>query len=199
MKNIVFDLGAVLIDWNPRHLYRKIFTNPTQMEHFLTEVCPMTWNVEMDGGKPFEQGCAQRTQLFPQYAAQINAYYTRWAEMLGGEINGTVQILRELKQNGYPVYALTNWSAETFPLAQAKFPFLKEFNGIVVSGHEKCTKPEPRLYQILLERYHLQAKDCIFIDDNPANVTAAQALGFDGILFTSPEELRTGLHARGVL
>lgn len=196
---MVFDLGAVLIDWNPRHLYRKIFTNPQEMEHFLTEVCPMDWNVEMDGGKPFEQGCAERTKLFPQYAPQINAYRARWAEMLGEEISGTVQILRELKQKNVPVYALTNWSAQTFPLAQAKFPFLKEFDGIVVSGHEKCTKPAPRLYQILLERYHLQAKDCIFIDDNPANVTAAQTLGFDSILFTSPEDLRTKLHARGVL
>ncbi len=199
MKNMVFDLGAVLIDWNPRHLYRKLFTNPQEMEDFLTDVCPMEWNLEMDGGKPFEQGCAERIKLFPQYAPQINAYYTRWQEMLGGAITGTVQILHELKQKHYPVYALTNWSSETFPLAQAKFAFLHEFDGVVVSGHEKCTKPHPRLYQILLARYQLNAHNCIFTDDNPANVSTATQLGFDGILFTSPEDLRAKLQARGVL
>ncbi len=199
MKDIVFDLGAVLIDWNPRYLYRKIFTDPAQMEEFLTEVCPMSWNVEMDAGKPFAQGCKERTKLFPQYAAQINAYETRWAEMMGGAIEGTVQILRELKANKYRVYALSNWSAEKFPLARAKFAFLNEFDGLVISGEEKCVKPQPQIFQILLSRYHLQAQNCTFIDDNPDNIKGAQALGFDTVLFTSPENLRTELRQRGVL
>ncbi|MBP5403958.1 MAG: HAD family phosphatase [Elusimicrobiaceae bacterium] len=199
MQDIIFDLGAVLIDWNQRHLYRKIFPDEKQREQFLATVCPMSWNSEMDGGKPFAQGCAERIKLFPQYAREIEAYRTRWAEMMGGAMEGTVQILRELKQKGYRVYALSNWSAETFPLAQAKFPFLKEFDGAVVSGYEKCVKPDVRLYQILLSRYHLQAQNCIFTDDNPANIETARRLGFDTILFTTPDELRTQLRARGVL
>ena len=196
MKNIVFDLGAVLIDWNPRHLYRKIFHSEAEMEHFLTEICPMSWNVEMDGGKPFAQGCAERIKLFPPYADAIVAYHSRWAEMMGDAIEGTVQILRELKQKEYPCYALTNWSAETFPLAQAKFSFLNEFDGMVVSGEEKCTKPDPRIYQILLERYHLRAQDCIFTDDNPNNIEVACRLG---LLFTTPKQLQLELHLRNIL
>ena len=196
---MVFDLGAVLIDWNPRYLYRKILPEPALMEKFLAEVCPMGWNVEMDAGKPFAQGCAERIKLFPQYAVEINAYHTRWGEMLGGAVAGTVQILRQLKQQGYRVYALSNWSAEKFPLAQAKFPFLKEFDGMIISGEEKCVKPQPQIYQILLSRYNLQAADCIFIDDNPDNIKGGQALGFDTILFVSPENLRAELHKRGVL
>ena len=159
----------------------------------------MSWNSEMDAGKPFAQGCAERIKLFPKYAQEINAYHSRWAEMMGGSIEGTVQILRKLKAKGYPVYALSNWSAETFPLAKAKFPFLSEFDGAVVSGYERCIKPDPKIYQILLSRYNLQAQNCIFIDDNPANIEAAQKLGFDTILFTVPEELRAQLNARGVL
>lgn len=199
MKDIVFDLGAVLIDWNPRYLYRKIFADEAEMEQFLADVCPSTWNIQMDAGKPFAQGCAERIKLFAQYAAQINAYDTRWGEMLGGAIEGTVQILRELKAKGYRVYALSNWSAEKFPLAQAKFPFLNEFDGLVVSGLEKCAKPQPQIYQILLSRYGLQASNCIFTDDNPDNIKGAQALGFDTVLFTSPEDLRAELRQRGVL
>ncbi len=199
MKDIVFDLGAVLIDWNQRHLYRKIFPNSAQMEQFLATVVPMSWNVEMDGGKPFTQGCAERIQLFPQYAAEINAYHTRWAEMMGEAIEGTVQILRELKYKGHRVYALSNWSAETFPLAQAKFSFLSEFDGAVISGFEKCVKPDPQIYQILLSRYQLQAQNCIFIDDNSANIAGAQKQGLNGILFTTPQNLRKELHAHGVL
>ena len=199
MKDIVFDLGAVLIDWNQRHLYRKIFPDEKQMEQFLAEVCPMSWNVEMDGGKPFAQGCAERIKLFPQYAQEIDAYRTRWAEMMGGAIEGTVQILCELKQKGHRIFALSNWSAETFPLAQKKFPFLKEFDGAVVSGYEKCVKPDPQIYHTLLSRYKLHAQDCIFIDDNPNNIQTGKQLGFDAILFTGPQELRAQLHARGVL
>ena len=199
MKTVVFDLGAVLIDWNPRYLYRKLFAEESEMERFLATVCTPEWNLQMDGGKPFAQGCAERTVQFPQYAAQIKAFDTRWGEMMGDAIEGTVQILRELKQQGTPVYALTNWSAEKFPLAQAKFPFLREFDGMVVSGIEKCLKPDPQIYNILLNRYHLKAQNCIFTDDNPANIEGAKALGFDTVLFTSSQNLRRALVARGVL
>ncbi len=199
LKNVVFDFGQVLIEWNPRALYRQLFTNEQEMEYFLSTVCSSEWNMQMDGGKPFAQGCAERIQLFPQYAQQINAYYTRWGEMMGGAIEGSVKILHELKQRKYPVYALSNWSTETFPLAQKRFDFLKLFDGIVISGAEKCVKPEPKIYQILLDRYHLQAQECIFTDDKPANIEGAKALGFDTVLFTSPEALRAELQQRGIL
>ena len=199
MKDIVFDLGAVLIDWNPRYFYRQIFTNEADMEYFLKEICNSAWCLEMDGGKTFAQACAEKAAQYPQYADPIKKYDADWQEMLGGVVEGTVQILRELKQKGSRVYALTNWSAEKFPIARAKFDFLKEFDGIVVSGEEKCVKPHPQIFQILLSRYGLQATNCIFTDDNPTNIQGAQTLGFDTILFTSPENLRVELHKRGVL
>ena len=199
MKTIVFDLGAVLIDWNPRYFHRKIFTDEAEMEYFLTEICNSAWNLQMDAGKTFAQAGEEWAARYPRYAKQIKAFDAGWQEMLGGVIEDSVQILRELKQKGYRVYALTNWSAEKFPIARARFDFLKEFDGIVVSGDEKCVKPQPQIFQILLSRYHLQASNCIFIDDNAANIKGAQALGFDTILFASPEKLRTELRQRGVL
>ena len=199
MKSIVFDLGAVLIDWNPRYFYRKIFTDVAEMEYFLKEICNSAWNLQMDAGKTFAQAGEEWAAQYPRYAKQIKAFDAGWQEMLGGEIAGTVQILRELKQKHYPAYALTNWSAEKFPIARARFDFLKEFDGIVVSGEEKCIKPQPQIYQILLSRYGLQAPNCIFIDDNLDNIKGAQTLGFDTILFTSPENLRAELRQRGVL
>lgn len=199
MKTIVFDLGAVLIDWNPRYFYRKIFTDEAEMEYFLKEICNSSWNLQMDAGKTFAQAGEEWAARYPRYAKQIKAFDAGWQEMLGGEITKTVQLLRELKQKKYPVYALTNWSAEKFPIARQKFDFLKWFDGIVVSGEEKCVKPDPQIYHILLNRYHLQAKDCIFIDDNPVNIQAAKQLGFDAILFTSPETLRAAFVERGLL
>lgn len=199
MKTIVFDLGAVLIDWNPRYLYRKLFNNEAEMECFLATVCPPEWNIQMDAGRPFAEACAEKARQFPHYAAQIDAYRTRWDEMMGGAVEGTAQILREVKQKGYPVYALSNWSAETFPLAQKRFDFLKLFDGIVLSGVEKCVKPDPKIYHILLTHYGLRAQDCVFTDDNPANIKAAMQLGFDAILFTSPDALRTAFVKRGIL
>jgi 2-haloacid dehalogenase len=196
---VVFDLGAVLIDWNPRYLYRKLFADEAEMEHFLATVCSQEWNIQLDAGRSFAQACAEKIKQFPQYAAQIAAYHTRWNEMMGGAVEGTVQILREVKQKGFPVYALSNWSAETFPLAQKRFDFLQLFDGIVLSGAEKCVKPDSQIYHILLTRYRLNAADCIFTDDNSANIKTAQDLGFDAILFTSPNELRAAFVKRGVL
>jgi len=193
LKNIVFDLGAVLIDWNPRHFYRKVFADEKEMEYFLTQVYSPSQNIRSDAGEPFEQVAAELIRQFPEYEKQIALYYAHWAEMLGGEVIGSVQILRELKAKKVPVFALTNWSAQTFPTARKLFPFLAEFDGIVVSGEEKCIKPDPQIYKILLNRYHLQASETIFIDDNPANVAGAVALGMTGIHFTSPQALRTQL------
>ena len=193
IKNVVFDLGGVLINWDPRNLYRKIFADSKEMDYFLTHICTLQWNSQADAGVPFEQITAELTEKHPEYKEQIALYYPRWSEMLSGEIAGSVQILRELKQKGVPVFALTNWSAQTFPTARRLFPFLSEFDGMVVSGEEKCIKPDPRLYQILLNRYHLRAPESIYIDDNPANVAAAASLGFTAVHFMSPQQLQNAL------
>jgi len=199
MKDIIFDLGGVLIDWNPRYLYKKIFASEEEMEWFLTNVCTPQWNTQQDAGRPFAEGIALVKAKYPKYAAQIEDYFRRWDEMLGGEIKGSVAVLRELKAKGYRVYALTNWSAETFPLARAKYGFLNELDGIVMSGEEKLVKPDPSIYARLLEKFNLHAANCIFIDDNAANISKAADLGFETLLFTGPEKLREKLVSRAVL
>ncbi len=199
MKDIIFDLGGVLIDWNPRYLYKKIFSTETEMEWFLGNVCTPQWNTQQDAGRPFNEGIKLLEEKFPEYAFAINFYWTRWEEMLGGAIEGTVDILRELKGRHRHLYALSNWSDETFPIAQKNYEFLKWFDGIVISGEEKLVKPDPRIFTRLLERYHLRAPGCIFIDDNQANISKAADLGFETILFTSPEDLRRTLMSRSVL
>ncbi len=199
MKDIVFDLGGVMIDWEPRHLYRKIFTSAEEMEWFLTQVFTPQWNMQQDAGRPFAEATALLKKQYPDYAPQIDAYFTRWNEMLGGEIKGTVALWQELKNKGYRLYALTNWSAETFPIAQSKYEFFRQMDGIVVSGKEKLVKPDPVIYTRLLERFNLRASNCVFIDDNPANVAAAAHLGFDGIRFENPVQLRMELAKRELL
>lgn len=199
MKDIIFDLGGVLIDWNPSHLYKKIFASAEEMEWFLTTVCPPDWNAKQDAGRPFAEGIAEAKAKYPKYAPQIDAYFLRWEEMLSGPIKGTVQILRELKAKNYRVFALSNWSAETFPIARKKFDFLSLLDGVVLSGEEKMNKPEPEIYRRLLSRYQLRADNCVFTDDNKDNVSAAKALGIDSILFTGPEQLRLELIKRAIL
>ena len=194
---VVFDLGGVLIDWNPRHLYRKIFASEGEIDDFLARVCPMEWNERQDAGRPFAEAVAERVALFPEHRMAIEAYFGRWTEMLGGAFDGTVEILREQVDRA-PVYALTNWSAETWPHAVERFAFLEWFAGIVVSGDEGCAKPDPRIFEILLDRYSLEPTKTVFIDDNPANIEAASRLGFDAIRFTDSEQLRSALEARGL-
>ncbi len=199
MKDIVFDFGGVLVDWNPRYLYRKIFSTDEEMEWFLAHVCTGAWNARQDAGRPFAQAVAELQEKYPDYAAQIADYYARWDEMLGGEIKGTHALVDELKAKGYKLYGLTNWSAESFPLAWQRYPVLQQMDGIVVSGEEKLIKPDPEIYKRLLERFALRAENCIFTDDNAANCAAAQALGFDAIVFENAEQLRAQLQQRGVL
>lgn len=199
MKDIIFDFGGVLVDWNPRYLYRKIFTDEQEMEYFLTYVCEPEWNAQLDAGLPFAEGTACLKRRFPQYAEQIAAYFTRWNEMMGGAVPGTHEIVFELKKKGYKVYGLTNWSAETLPLAKARFNVFAALDGMVVSGEEKLIKPDPRLYQILLTRFQLRAENCVFIDDNPVNISAARALGIDGIRFENAAQVRRELSLRHIL
>ena len=199
MKNIIFDLGGVLIDWNPRNLYKKIFASTEEMEWFLNTVCTTQWNTQQDAGRPFAKGLAVIKEKYPKYAAQIDDYFNRWDEMLGGPVKSAVAVLKDLKDKGYPLYALTNWSAETFPIARAKYDFLNWFDGIVVSGEERLVKPDPAIYARLLKRYQLHSSNCLFIDDNAANVSEAAHLGFETILFTGGDALRTELIRRGIL
>ncbi len=198
-KTIVFDLGGVLIDWNPRHLYEKIFFDLDEMEYFLKEVCSLDWNSHMDVDKSFLDGIDELVPKFPQYEEQIRAYYPRWDEMISGVFQGAVEILRELKEAGYPLAALSNWSSETFPLVKDQYEFLSWFTPLVISGHIGYKKPDPEPFQILLHELNLNAGDCIFIDDIEDNIQEARRQGFEAIQFSSPEQLRADLVDLGLI
>lgn len=197
---IIFDLGAVLIDWNPRYLYRKIFKTEEEIDWFLQNICTSEWNEEQDAGRSFEEATEILVKQHPDHEDAIRAWYGRWQETIIGSIPMTIDILRELKdKNGHRLYALTNWSSETFPWALERFEFLQWFEGIVVSGHEKTRKPFPEFYKILFDRYQVNPGNAIFIDDNLRNVHAGNELGMQSIHFKSPEELRIDLKKLGVL
>ncbi|MCJ8163762.1 HAD family phosphatase [Pontibacter sp. E15-1] len=199
-KTIIFDLGAVLIDWNPHYLYRNLFKEEAEMLHFLENICTPDWNEEQDAGRPLHEATTYLVEKHPEHEEHIRAFYGRWDEMLGGAIEGTVEIFRELKESGrYNLYALTNWSAETFPIAQERFEFLGWFDGTVVSGAEKDRKPFDSFYHTLLKRYEVHPSEALFIDDNLRNVKAAEQLGIASIHFTTPEALREELKKRAVL
>ncbi len=196
---IVFDLGGVLIDWNPRYLYKKIYGEDEKgLDHFLTHVCHTKWSQQQDGGRSWSEAIDEAIRRFPEQESNIRAYYERWDEMLGGSIDGTVNILKELKVNGLRLFALTNWSAETFPIAEKRFVFLNWFDGILVSGREKLVKPDPAFFQRLIHRYHLDPSRSVFIDDLLRNTNAAEKEGFLTIQFTNPDKLRQDLRALGV-
>lgn len=194
---IVFDIGNVLIGWDPRALYRKVFDDPARMEWFLAEVCHHEWNLEQDRGRLFAEAVAERTALFPHLADEIRAYDERWPETVTGPIEGSVAILAAVRAAGIPNYAITNFSSEKFAVAQEMFPFLRGFDGIVVSGDEKLVKPDPAIYRVLLDRYGLAAADCLFIDDSAANVEAARSVGMAAHHFTGPEEMAAALDRLG--
>jgi 2-haloacid dehalogenase len=196
---IVFDLGGVLLDWDPRHLYRKVFSDPDEMEYFLREICSPTWNHQMDSGKPFQEAVAELQREYPKYKEQIAIYDSRWVEMVSGEFSGTVKLLRELKAAGYYLAALSNWSMETFPRIKDQYPFLDWFDPLVLSGEEGVSKPDPEIYHILLEKLGREAGDCLFIDDMEKNLLAAEKLGFGVIKFLSAEGLRAEIMQRGIL
>ncbi len=191
---IVFDLGGVLIDWNPRYLYRKMFNGDEQeMAYFLSAVCPMDWNETMDAGKPFAQAVQERIDLFPQYEPYIRAYHGRWVEMVGGEIEETIPVLARVKERGYPLFALSNWSAETFALVKNRFQFLDWFDEVVISGEVGAAKPDRKIFDVFLQRVGRPANHCLFIDDNKRNIEAAQMLGFQTIHFTGAQKLHAQL------
>ncbi len=193
MKNIVFDFGGVLVDWNPHHLYDKYFGSREKAEWFLNNICLYSWNLQMDGGKPFAEGVAELQAEHPEWSEAIAIYHTRWIEMMNGEIEGMASVVKRLKAAGYGVYGLTNWSAETFPMVRDTYPVFQEFDGIVVSGEEHLLKPDEAIYRCLLERYNLQAEESLFVDDNADNVAGARNVGMKAIRFTSAVELEREL------
>jgi 2-haloacid dehalogenase len=201
IDNIVFDLGGVLVDWDPKYLYNKVFNNDEKrINSFLSEVCTPDWNVEQDAGRSLAEATQILIDRFPEQEYHIRLFYDRWEEMIRGAVQGTVTLLEELKRrDAHNLYALTNWSAETFPVALERFDFLGHFKGIVVSGEEKTRKPFPRIYEILFERYSLDPSTSVLIDDSLPNVQAAKDLGMTGIHFRHPEQLSSDLRALGIL
>jgi 2-haloacid dehalogenase len=196
---VVFDLGGVLIDWDPRHLYRKLLADEAAVEDFLATVCTPEWNAEQDRGRPFAEAVAELVQRHPAQAAAITAYHERWTEMLAGDIPGAVALLAELRAAGVPLYALSNWSAETFRLTRERFPFLAWFDGLVISGQERMAKPDRRIFELLLDRFGLAPDATLFVDDSAANVAAAREVGMDAVRFRDPGRLRRDLASRGLL
>ena len=196
---VVFDLGGVLIDWDPRYLYRTLFTDEVAMEDFLTTVTTPEWNRAQDAGRPWSEAVEELAARHPEKRELIEAYWRRWPETLGGPIEPTVAVLRDLRATGVRLYALSNWSAETFPIARPRYPFLDWFDGIVISGQERLIKPDARIFEVLLDRYELQPDQTVFIDDHVPNVDAAAALGIRALRFTDADTLRSDLRGLGLL
>jgi 2-haloacid dehalogenase len=198
IKQVVFDFGGVLVDWNPRHLYKTVFSDEAAMEHFLENICTEDWNLEQDRGRPLAEGTRLLQEKYPAYHNLIEMFYGQWEKMLLGDIPGNVAALYSIKEK-YPVYGLTNWSAETFPVALERFPFFGVFDGIVVSGEEKMIKPDRQFFQLLLDRYNITAPHTLFIDDNPKNIKAADAMGFTTIHIQEQTNLLKELRKIGLL
>jgi len=200
IKAIIFDFGNVLLEWNPRYVYQRYFPNdPEGMERFFKEVNFADWNLQQDKGRPFVEGVAILSEKFPHYAQLIQAYHENWTDSIGAAYSGTIEILKQLKQAGYPLYGLSNWSAETFPYAREKYDFFDLFDDFVISGAVGQVKPDPEIFQIMLEKIGKPAEECLFIDDSLTNINQAQKMGFGTIHFQSPEQLADALHELKIL
>lgn len=200
INTIIFDLGGVLVDWNPAYVFDRLITDEKKRKQFFAEICTSAWNEEQDAGRSLQEATQLLVDQYPEWQEYIEAYYGRWEEMLGGPIHETVEIFKALKEGGrYKLYALTNWSAELFPIALRKYDFLHWFDGRLVSGEEKSRKPFPEFYQLLLDRFQINKEEALFIDDNLRNAEAAEAIGLKTIRFTSPVQLRDELKRLRVL
>ena len=173
VQNVIFDFGGVLIDWNPKYLYRNVFETEEEMNFFLENVCRYDWNLLQDAGRSLSEATLILQKEHPKYSEEIAYYYGRWEEMLGGTIDENVKLIKPLKKR-YKLYGLTNWSAETLPIAMEKYIFFKDLDGVVVSGDEKIIKPDPEIYEVLLNRYSIDAESSLFIDDNADNILTAK-------------------------
>ena len=196
---VVFDLGGVLVDWDPRYLYRQLFDDPDEMESFLAEVTTAEWNAHQDAGRPWAEGVDLLVAEHPERRELIEAFHRRWPEMLAGEIPGTVDVLADLRAEGVRLVALSNWSAEMFPVARERFDFLAWFEAIVISGDVGVNKPDRRIFEYLTEHFGIEPSAALFVDDSSANVEAAEELGFGAILFTDAGALRRELVRLGLL
>lgn len=194
----VFDIGGVLLDWNPRHLFRKIFEDEERMEWFLANVCTSTWNLTADAGRPFAEGAEELIAAHPDWETEIRAYDERWPEMIGGVLEDTLSLRERLRQRG-PVYAITNYPREKWALSLELWPFLKAFDGVIVSGEVGLLKPDAAIFELLLERYGLAAEDCLFIDDVATNAEGARAAGLHGHHFEGAAGLEAELNRHGML
>jgi 2-haloacid dehalogenase len=199
IANVVFDIGNVLIEWDPRYLYRRIFETDEQVEHFLSTICTSAWNLEFDRGKSFAEGVADLVAKHPAHEAAIRAFDERWGEMVPGPVPGTLALMERLEENNVPLYAITNFSAEKFAEARLRFPFFDRFRGAIVSAHERLVKPDRAIFDLLLKRYDLRAQECLFIDDSSANVAAAQAVGMAAHHFQGAAELERELTSRNLI
>ena len=194
INTVIFDLGGVLIDWNPRYVYRTIFKTEEEIDWFFENIATHDWNENQDAGYPLDAATEELIKRHPDWEKEIRAYYGRWTEMLGGPIHETVEIFKELKQiPGLKTYALTNWSAETFPIALERYDFLHWFDGRLVSGEEKTRKPFREFYQKLIDKFSIDPAKSLFIDDNLRNVKGAEVLRIHGIHFHSPAQLKEEL------
>jgi len=194
IKNVIFDFGAVLIDWDRRHYFDKYFAGDKEKEDFfLDNICTTEWNSQFDAGVPFKDGCEALAAQLPEWHDAIIAYGEHWGEMIAGEMPGMLQLVKDVKTAGYPTYGLTNWSWEKLPGVIEQYEILQLIDHIVCSGKEKTIKPFPEIYQILLTRYGLKPEECVFIDDNAANLATAASLGIHTILFESEAQLRSAL------
>ena len=199
ITTIIFDLGNVLVDWNPSYLFDKIFADKKDKSFFLENICNAAWHGQQDAGRSFAVATDELVKKHPDWEAPIRAFYDRWKEMFHGPIDGSVQILKALKEKGYKLYALSNWSAELFKQTEADFAFLNYFDGRVLSGDEGLNKPHTGLYKILLERYKINSAEALFIDDREENVNEARRIGIRSIVFQSPTQLQQELEALKVL
>jgi 2-haloacid dehalogenase len=195
---VVFDLGNVLLDWEPRRLFRELIQDPAELDHFLTEICSPSWHYQQDLGRSTAAATADLQQQHPRYAELIGAFYSRWPDMTGGALPATVDVLRELRDAGIRLIGLTNWPADVFDPARERFPFFAWFEGIVVSGQEKLAKPDPAIFSLLLERYEIDPATAAYIDDTAAHVETARTLGMTGFRFTDTVSLRRDLASVGL-
>ena len=194
IKALIFDFGGVLLEWDPRLVYQRFFNHPHEIEHFLTEINFTAWNAHQDKGRPFAQAVAELSGQFPQHAHLISAYLEHYEESITGSVPGTPTLLYRLKQAGYPLYGLSNWSAETFPMIRKKYPFFDLFDDIILSGAVKLLKPDPAIFHLTLGRIKRRPEECLLIDDSPANIASARELGLATVHFHSSQQLEQELH-----
>lgn len=199
IKNVIFDFGGVLIEWNPYLLFRKVLPNDTEIERFLQEVHFFEWNYSFDQGYPFEMGIAEMCSRYPDRADLLHILQERWLETLGVTFDANIEMIKELKGRGVPVYGLSNWGEETFAMTCQKYPFFDLFDDRVISGEVKIAKPDPRIFKLLIERNHLNPAECMYIDDSEDNCRAAHSLGINAVLYQNSKQVRQELVNQGLL